>query len=337
MSYAASSTYTSTADDRQRRFRRPTAVLGVALVNIVIIAVFSLTTPNHVFFEVQTIPSVLVNASQIVLLGVGVACLLGAGQFDISLGANLILSSVVGARVMAGVATIAPTGVAIVVGIVVCILTGATFGLVNGLLVARLGINSLIATLGMLGIGGGLALVIANGVDLVVPSAIQTGFGIVRVFDVIPAPSIVTAVIVLAVYLLISRTRFGLRALAVGSSRESAARSGIDVQGTTVKLFVLAGALAGVAGVIDLSRFTTTSVSGHATDALAAVAGAVIGGTALFGGRVSIMGTVLGCILPVILAVGLVMQGLPPFYQQIAIGAVLIVAVALRTAQAKRT
>lgn len=322
------------APDDEARSGSISAVIVIALVNIAIVAVFSITTPNNVFFETQTFTSVVLNASQIVLLGVGVSCLLGSGEFDISLGANLIFSSVVGAKVMGSVEAQASTSLALLLGVGACILAGAAFGAVNGLLVSGAGINSLIATLGMMGVGTGVSLVLSQGIDLVVPIELQTGFGIRNVLGVVPLPALVSGGVVTITYLLISKTRFGLHVLATGSSREAARRAGIPVRRTIFKLFVMAGAFAGVAAVIDLSRFTTTSVSGHQTDALAAVAGAVIGGTALFGGRVSILGTVLGCVLPVILATGLILQGLLPFYQQIAVGVVLISAVALRTRQA---
>jgi ribose transport system permease protein len=307
-----------------------TAVGGIALINICVAAIFSITTPDHVFFEMQTLTSVVHLSSLVVLLGIGVACLLGAGEFDISLGANVIFSSVVGAKVMnlSGGSTSS-----ILLGVLACVLAGMAFGAVNGFLVAVVGINSLIATLGMLGVGTGVSLVMTAGIDLIVPIELQSSFGLSELFGVVPLPALVTALVAIAAHIAFRRSRFGLQVLAIGSSRVAAARAGIPVRRRVFALFVVAGGLAGVAAVIDLSRFTTTSVNGHQTDALAAVAGAVIGGTAIFGGRVSILGTVLGCILPVMLAVGLVLQGLLPFYQQIAVGAVLILAVAFRTRQ----
>ena len=320
------------AATRLRRLRLGSAgaVGGIALVNIVVAVVFSLTTPKHVFFEAQTVTSVVQLSSQVVLLGLGVACLLGAAEFDISLGANVIFSSVAGAKVMN--LGLGGTTTSVLLGVLACVLAGAAFGAVNGFLVTGLGINSLIATLGMLGVGTGVALVMTSGIDLVVPIDLQSAFGLREIFG-IPLPAVVTALFAIAAHLTFTRSRFGLQVLAIGSSRVAAARAGIPVRRRVFTLFVSGGALAGVAGVIDLSRFTTTSVTGHQTDALAAVAGAVIGGTAIFGGRVSIAGTVLGCILPVMLAVGLVLQGLLPFYQQIAVGAVLIIAVVFRTRQ----
>jgi ribose transport system permease protein len=131
-------------------------------------------------------------------------------------------------------------------------------------------------------------------------------------------------------WFVMAKTRFGLRTVAIGSSRDAATRAGLKTSLHVLALFVLMGALAGVAGVIDLSRFSTTNLSGHQTDALSAIAGAVIGGTSLFGGRVSIVGAVFGAILASILETGLVIQGLDPFYQLIAVGVVLIVAVYIR-------
>ena len=96
-------------------------------------------------------------------------------------------------------------------------------------------------------------------------------------------------------------------------------------------LFVIVGFVAGICGVIDISRFATTNLSGHQTDALSAIAGAVIGGTSLFGGRISVPGAIFGAFLAVILQTGLVILGLQPFYQLIAIGTVLILAVFIRS------
>jgi ribose transport system permease protein len=117
--------------------------------------------------------------------------------------------------------------------------------------------------------------------------------------------------------------------LSLGSSRSAAERSGVRVDVQLVIAFAIVGGLAGIAGFIELTRFATTNLAGHQTDALAAITAAVIGGTSLFGGRVSIGGVFAGTLLAVILQDGLVVVGLSPFYQQIAVGCVLIAAVFL--------
>ena len=161
-------------------------------------------------------------------------------------------------------------------------------------------------------------------------SRLQRDFGIANLFGVIPDPFAVVLVIVVAAGFLLRRTRFGLRTLALGSSREAAVRAGLPVRKNLTLLFTLAGSCAGFGGLIDLSRYTTTNLSGHTTDALAAIAGAVIGGTSLFGGKISVWGAALGAMLAVILQQGLVVVGLPSFYQLIAVGVVLIAAVSVR-------
>ena len=103
--------------------------------------------------------------------------------------------------------------------------------------------------------------------------------------------------------------------MAVGSSNTSTERAGVRVDRHIVRVYMLAGALCGLASLLDLSRFATTNVTGHTNDALAAVAGAVIGGTSLYGGRASVIGSVFGALLAVILQSGLIAVGLPPFYQ----------------------
>jgi ribose transport system permease protein len=321
----------------RRVVRQP--VLWVALIDIGLIALFSLISPGHAFFKVANFTNMGLDAAEIVLLAAAVALLIGAGELDISLGANLVLSSVVGAKVcvaLAGsdaevAAGLYPhLGIAIAAGVVATILAGSLFGLGNALLVTRAGINSFIATLGTLGIGTGLALVIAGGNDVqFVPPQLQSGFGLAKVAGV-PLAFIVSLVAGGVLWFLLRRTRLGLRTLALGSSREAAIRAGVPAAKTLLVLFVLVGALVGVAGFIDFSRFATTNVGGHQTDALAAIAGVVIGGGSLFGGRVSIPGAVLGALLAVILQTGLIIQGLQPFYQQIAVGTVLLIAVWIR-------
>jgi ribose transport system permease protein len=307
--------------------------LWIAAIDVLLILIFGFASTGHVFFNGQNFINMALDSSQIALIAAGSAMLLGAGEFDISVGANVILSSVVGGKVILALAHQTSSGhytnvgVAFAAGIAAAMLTGVTFGLVNGLIVTAMGVNSFVATLGTMGIGTGTALVLTNGFDVQgIPYQLQEKFGVKTVWG-IPLPLAVSMVLIVIVWWLLAKTRFGLRTLAIGSSRDAAERAGLRISWHLVVLFVLLGAFAAVAGVIDIARFTTTNVGGHLNDALAAVAGAVIGGTALFGGRASIPGAVLGAYLSIILQTGLVIMGLPAFYQPIAIGAILIIAV----------
>lgn len=315
----------------------------VLLLDVGLILVFGALSDNGVFLTLQNFQSLMLGGTEALLLTLGLAMLLGAGVFDLSLGANLVLSSVVGASVIKSVAgdvdasgNFRDVGTALLLGLLAAVATGALFGLVNGLIIAYLDVNSLIATLGTLGVGTGVALLLTSGGDIGgLPPQLQTAFGL-RTLAKIPLPAIVAVVIAVILWITLRYLRFGLHTLAIGSSRQSAERAGLRVKPHLVSLAVLAGLLAGLAGFVDLARFGSTTVTGHAQDGLAAFTAAVIGGTVLGGGRVSIPGAVWGTVLAVVLQGGLVVLGVAPFYQLIAIGVVLIAAVALDQVRQRR-
>jgi ribose transport system permease protein len=129
--------------------------------------------------------------------------------------------------------------------------------------------------------------------------------------------------------ILLAATRFGRYTYAIGSNEEGARRAGVAVDRHLIKVYALAGTLAGLAGFLSLARFATTTLGGHSTDNLQAIAAVVIGGTSLFGGVGTMLGTVFGVFIPAVLQNGFVIVGLQPFWQQVAVGAVLIIAVYL--------
>jgi ribose transport system permease protein len=311
--------------------------VGMAVIVVALIVLFGVLSPNGAFFRVSNLSTITLNVSVTMLLAVGITYVLGAGELDLSIGSNVVLSSVVAARVLVAVSgspeqvragEYPDLALGIAAGTVAAIAAGTLFGLVNGLLVTRLRINSFIVTLGTMGIGTGLAYVVTNGVNVPnVPRSLQTGFGIEKLFGIVPYPMIVVLIIAAVLWYMLRRTRFGLYTLAIGSSREAAERAGIGSRRHVLALFVMMGALAGVAAMLDLTRFATTNIGGHQTTALAAIAAVVIGGTSLFGGRATIAGSMVAALIPVILGTGLVILGVPSFYQLIVVGAILIAAV----------
>jgi ribose transport system permease protein len=309
------------------RPRRVGAALSIFAVDAVAVLIFSALS-GWVFLTQDSLSNIALDSSESVLLCIGVAFLLGAGELDISIGANVILSSVVGGMMMGAFTDPVAAGVA---GAAVCLATGGIVGAVNALIVTRLRVTSFIATLATLGIVTGTAYVLTNGYNLAsVPLELQSDFGVAKLGGMVPFPALIALAVAVAASFVLNLTRFGLHTLALGSSREAAIRAGIKVRKNLLALYVLAGCCAGLSGFIDLSRYASTNLSGHQTDALAAIAGAVIGGTNLFGGRISVWGAVFGALLAVILQDGLVVVGLAAFYQLIAVGIVLIVAVSLR-------
>jgi ribose transport system permease protein len=320
---------------RRRQLLSSTAS-WIVLLDVVLIVFFTMFSQGHIFWSKQDFQSLALNGSEGMLLALAMTILLSAALFDLSVGSNLVLSSVIGAKVMLKVAgppgaggIVHHQGQAILAGLIACLAVGLLFGLVNGLLIAYLDINSLIATLGTLGIGTGAALLLTNGADIAsLPPDLQSDFALKSVFTV-PEPAIIALGAAVLLWLVIRYLRYGTRTLAIGSSRPAAERAGMPVKRHIISLFLLAGILAGMAGFIDIAHYAATTINGHTQDALTAVTATVIGGTALEGGRVSIGGTVAGSILAIVLLNGLVIVGVQSFWQLIAVGCVLIVAVAL--------
>ncbi len=292
---------------------------------------------SPVYLKVDNLLSIGLNASQVMILAVGMAFLIGAGHLDLSVGYSLILSSVLAAKVMVAVGgtpdqvasgQYPALGLAIVLGVGTAIGVGALIGLVNGLIVTRLRLSSFIVTLATSGITYGLALVLTSAANIpYIPDEIQTGFGGLKILGILPAPLLLALLTAGLLWWVLRRTRFGMHTLAIGSSKEASIRAGVNVDWHTIKLFVLMGLLVGVAAVVDIARNANTNVVGHQTDNLQAIAAAVLGGTSLFGGIASIGGAVLGSLIPVMLQNGLVIMQVAPFYQFIVVGLILILAV----------
>ena len=318
----------------------------VAVVLAGLVVFFGIATPGHAFLHLDNLLNVMLDASELLLLAVGMTYLLGAGQLDLSIGSNVLLSSVVAAKVitaLGGTTQQIAAGdyphlaLALALGIPAAVATGIVFGFVNGLLVTKLGISSFIVTLATFGIGLGTTYVATHGTDVpYLPLQLQSGFGINKIGGVVPLPVIVTLFFVAIGWFMLIATRYGLRTLAIGSSREAAERAGIPVERQLVILFMQMGFLASVAAIIDISRFGTTNVAGHQTDNLQAIAAAVIGGTSLFGGVASVGGAIVGTLIPVSLTTGLILMTIDPFYQLIAIGAILLGAVYFQERRRRR-
>lgn len=318
---------------------RGSSAFWIGLVVVALVIVFGLITPNNSFVGSRNLMNIGVNASQIMLIAVGMTFLIGAGHLDLSVGYNLILASVLGAKVMVALAgsteqvaageypNLVP---AVIAGGLVTVAAASLAGLLNGLIVTRLRLNSFIVTLATSGIFFGSALILTSAANVpFVPDEIQTYFGSNRLFGEIPLPLLLTLGVCGVMWVIMRTTRFGMRTLAIGSSREAAVRAGIDVERHTVRLFVLQGLLVGVAAVIDLARNAGTNVVGHQSDNLQAISAVVLGGTSLFGGIATIGGTLLGSLIPVMLANGLVILNVQPFYQLVAVGIILVIAVYL--------
>jgi ribose transport system permease protein len=247
---------------------------------------------------------------------------------DLSVGGVLVFSGVVAAKGMHAAG--GDNWGVILLGLVVGMAGGLAWGLINGFLVAKAKIPAFVVTLGTLGASLGAALVITGGVDeREVPFKLITTIGTGRAFDQIPWLVLIAFAVAILFGIVLAATRFGRYTYAVGSNEEAARRAGVPVDRHLMKVYALAGTLAGLAGFLSLARFSTTTIGGHDTDNLQAIAAVVIGGTSLFGGIGTMLGTVFGVFIPAVLQNGFVIVGVNPFWQNIAVGAVLIGAVYL--------
>jgi ribose transport system permease protein len=302
-----------------------TSQSAALFVILILLAVFFSALRPHAFPRVANILNMATDASILLVLAVGGTFVVLTGGIDLSINGVLVFSGVIAAIAM--VAAGGDNLAVLLVGLVAAVAAGSAWGALNGFLIAKAKIPALIVTLGTMGMSLGLSLLLTGGVDISdIPDKLVTTVGSGRIGGV-PILVIITAVIFTLGCLMLAFTRFGRYTYAVGSSLEACRRSSINVTGHLVRVYLLAGTLSGVAGYLSVARFATTTLGGHTTDNLQVIAGVVIGGTSLFGGSGGLMGSLIGIIIPVVLLNGFVVLGLPPFWQQVAVGAVLIGAV----------
>jgi ribose transport system permease protein len=316
------------------------------LILLALVLVFALLQGTR-FFNVGNAQNIALNASQLLLLTVGVTFVIITAGIDLSVGAVLVFSAVIAAKTMIWLSgspeqvrsyQFPNQEIGIPVGLLAGVVAGTGWGIVNGLLITRLKMPSFIVTLGTLGMALGAARLLTGGTTVPnVPPAVQQEIGLrqlvgTEVFGTrvaLTPPLVVTALVVVCAALALSRTRFGRYTFAIGSNEAAARRAGIDVDRHLLKVYGLSGLLAGIAGGFDLLRFGTASVGSHESDNLAAISAAVIGGTSLFGGLGTIGGSVIGAFIPAVLRNGLVISRVQSFWQEVLIGAILVVAVYL--------
>jgi ribose transport system permease protein len=318
----------ATAEPQQPVWKRLLTGSGTSifLVLVAMIAVFSILQFEQ-FFTVSNARNIATDAAVLLVVATGLTYVVITAGIDLSVGSVLVFSSVVSARAMNAVGGGDTWGV-IIVGLLVGLAAGVGWGILNGFLVSKAKIPAFIVTLGTLGMALGAALLITGGVDeRDVPFKLVETIGTGRLFDQIPYLVLIAAVIALVFGIILAQTRFGRYTYAIGSNEEGVRRAGVNVDRHLIKVYALCGALSGLAGALSLARFGTTSIAGNTTLNLDAIAAIVIGGTSLFGGVGTIIGTVVGVFIPAVLRNGFVIVGVQPFWQQVAVGAVLIIAV----------
>lgn len=290
------------------------------LIIVIIIVGALITFLNRNFLSVFNLLNILDAVSIVGIASIGATFVLIGGELDLSVGSMLGLSAICASWAMqAGI----PWPVAIIIGLGV----GALGGLANGLVVTRFNISSFIVTLGMLSIARGIGLLITGGMPISTPSSISfIGQGRLG-----PLPINVLLLIILAVLFqfVLTMSVIGRRVQAVGDSRVASFLSGIPVARTKIFIFMLAGAMAAMAGIVRMSALSVAEANAGQGQELDIIAAVVIGGTSLSGGRGSVIGALLGACLLGIIRNAFVMLHLSPFFQTMSIGLVIVLAALL--------
>ena len=309
---------------------------------------------NTDFLSARSVWGILTYATQILLVGLGQTLVIIAAGIDLSVGWVLGLVAVVDAMVMEVMfAAGMPPFLTITVGALAGLAVSLIPGWLNGWLIARVKVPAFIATLGMGGVIQGAAFLLSGGYPVAnqPPYLGQLGNGYLLYFspgngfsffslpaevradqlkDVVPImPNVVLATIfvVAILWFLLSRTQFGQHVYAIGNSLDASIRAGVPVRRTLVWVYMISALLAGVAGVLWTARFTSGAANAGETTTLTSVAAVVIGGASLFGGEGTVTGTVVGSLIIATIQFGLVVLNVVPFWQYVAVGLVVIVAV----------
>lgn len=304
---------------RSARGRLQQLLAGAGL--LVILAFFTVADPN--FLNYGNITNILFSTVVIGLLALGTTAVIISGGIDLSIGTGMALCAVVSGVLITG------AGFPVALGVLGAVLFGGLIGLVNGFNVAILKLPPFIATLAMMMVAAGLALVLSGSAPIYFddPAYIDISLG-----SLVPGTDFPNAVLVLAVAavvagVLLNRTLLGRYTYAIGSNEEATALSGIDVRRWKILVYVIGGLFTGLAGVMISARLGSAQPATGMGYELQAIAAVVIGGTSLSGGKGSIVGTVIGALIISVLNNGLQIMSIPQEWQNVILGLVILLAV----------
>ena len=293
----------------------------LTLIMLITVIIVVMANINPYFFSFSNFRAVAVGMTPTAIIVIGMAILLASGGFDLSVGSVMALSSTV-------VAMLLLTGMPIFIAVLCGLIMGGVIGIANGVLVTSFGINPLIATLGIMSIARGIALVLTEGFSV---SSLPSSFAWIgkASFGGFPVIVIVTLVLVVLFDLAVRHTRFFRQVYFIGANEKAAMLSGIHVNRVRIILYALTGILAAFAGILLASRLMSgTPTAGNGIE-LQVLAAAVIGGASLRGGEGTILGAFLGVVFVALINNTMTMLAVSIYWQMIVIGGVLIMAVAL--------
>lgn len=301
---------------------RNAPVLSITVFFAAMCLIFAIAAET--FLSSTNLLNVLRQSAPLIIVAVAMTFVITSAGIDLSVGSIVALIS-------AGTALSLQEGIPWALVLVLMIALGALIGFANGYFVAYEGIPAFIVTLASLSMVRGVALLLTEGftipIDRDLP-IIPLGRG--WLFS-IPVPAILALIVVAVGYVLLTRVPYGQYITGIGANAEAVRRAGVNIRRHILSVYVLSGAAAAIAGIVIAARLGSGSANAAVGFELQVIAAVVLGGTSLFGGRGTIVGTVLGALTIAVIGNGLILVGLSPFYTQIVTGAILLAAIWINT------
>ena len=294
------------------------SILFFPLVGLVTVSAL-MALAGDAFLSVDNFTNIFRQISVIAIIAVGMTFVILSGGIDLSDGAVMALTGTVAAGLMA-------SGVHPGAAFFVALLIGIGFGALNGVLIAYAGMPSIIVTLATMGIARGIALIYSGGYPIGGLPEWVSVFGSGSVAG-LPVSGIITLALYLLAWVMLARTAFGRHVYAIGGNEVATRLSGIRVNRDKLAIYTISGATAALAGIVMTSRLMSGQPNTGAGFELDAIAAVVLGGTAIIGGRGSVVGTLIGALLLGVLNNGLNMIGVDPYVQNVIKGVIILLAI----------
>ena len=308
--------------DRLSRLRTVLSNQAVSMLLILMLMWLLLSLLSPYFFTASNLWEITLQTAVIGIIAAGQTLVILSGGIDLSVGSVFACAGIAGGLVFQATGNLWLT-------LAATLLTGATLGAFNGLFISQLRVPPFIATLGMLGMARGLALILSRGIPIFGLSKEYLWIGQGKLFDLVPIPTLILLGVFALTFFIARYTRFGRFTYATGSNAEAAKLSGINLGRVLLGTFALSGLFCGVAAVIEAARLATIQPAGGNGYELLAIGAVVIGGTSLFGGEGNVIATLIGALIETTIRNGLNLLGVNAFWQYVVNGAVIIAAVAV--------
>jgi ribose transport system permease protein len=319
----------TTAKPINERLEPYIAIIGPMVMILAILLFMAVVEPAR-YFRASNLNLILLDAALYMPMAMAMTFVITQRGIDLSIGSIAALSGILMAFL------IKQYGFSVYVAVPIAITLGALMGLINGLIITRLNVPDLIGTLAMDLVYRGFALVIAKGLVLARFPDFLTDIGRGQIPGFVPIPVLIGTAIMIAGYVLLTRSYFGRYTIAIGSNPEAAELTGISVKRHKVYAYVLCGACAAIGGILLTGKLNAIQATSAPYFNLHVIAAVVVGGTSLFGGRASIIGSFAGVLLLSMMINALVTLRIEFFWQSVASGVVIVSSVALYTWMQKK-